>query len=409
VDYNGDTVIATDLITFTNDGESTLANVHLSVIPHATGEWTLGEAPIGSIWENAASLLVPVNLNPGQSITDYFSFIVRPSANLSNDITQRLARANGIMQLAGWLPLVSNGHGVVNGDSQVTPVADNITVEYLLIGSMFLAAPGELVASSGPTACDPAKKGNDYCAWSRMDQTYVLTNARDLAFSVSPRYKVASGKAGNTPVRVFYTTGAGSVALKWAIKALNQYSVWYGAYPWPTYTIAQAPDSSAGDEWPAMATIGGNFFDAYVVTHEVAHQWWYGIVGDNQITNPWLDEAFAEFSSRSLLKLGFGYNSTLSVSLPATHWKTFGCNSRGCSHNSYGQTVYYKGAAFLHSLRSVMGETAFWSAMRAIQKQYRFKLADQAGVLDIFRSGATSNKMLKSINRLMRAYGFPNK
>jgi len=90
-----------------------------------------------------------------------------------------------------------------------------------------------------------------------MDQTYVLTNARDLAFRQS-RYKVASGKAGNNASRVFYTTGAGSVALKWAIKALTNI-VWYGAYPWPTYTIAQAPDSSAGDEWPAMATIGGNF------------------------------------------------------------------------------------------------------------------------------------------------------
>ena len=37
-----------------------------------------------------------------------------------------------------------------------------------------------------------------------------------------------------------------------------------------------------------------------VVTHEVAHQWWYGLVGNNQAAEPWLDESFAQYSHERL-------------------------------------------------------------------------------------------------------------
>jgi aminopeptidase N len=71
------------------------------------------------------------------------------------------------------------------------------------------------------------------------------------------------------------------------------------------------------------------------------------------------------------------------VNLPVTAFGSF-C----CAYNSYGQTVYYKGAAMLNALRSQMGTTAFFRAMRQIQASYRFGIATTAGVIAIFEAGS---------------------
>ena len=42
-------------------------------------------------------------------------------------------------------------------------------------------------------------------------------------------------------------------------------------------------------------------FREIVVAHEVAHQWWYSLVGNDQIDEPWLDEAFAQFTTALVL------------------------------------------------------------------------------------------------------------
>jgi hypothetical protein len=408
VNYDQGTVTATDDLTITNSSNSLLEDVHLSVIPHSTGEWTLEQSPSGTIWENPASLLVPVLLKPNQSESLDFAFAIKPSANLSNDIDQRLSRANDIMQLAGWLPLVSDGHDVVQvGDSQVTPVADEITVDYTLNRPMYLAAPGRLIDYSGAALCS----NQTACEWSSTSQTYEINDARDLTFSISPNYTVQSETVGQTLERMFYNPKTVSSettknALSVGAKALKTYSQWYNEeYPWPTFTIAQAPDANTGDEWPAIVTIGKNDLSAYVIDHEIAHQWWYAMVGDDQINNPWLDEAFAEFSARTLLGMNFSYDSTLAVGLPSTYWKDFGCNQYGeCYPNGYGQTVYYKGAAFLNNLRSAMGETNFWNAMRDIQQEYHFRIADQNGVLATFLMDAKNQAV---VSKIIKSYGFP--
>jgi hypothetical protein len=317
---------------------------------------------------------------PGQTDTIVVAFIDRPTARVVNDLDQRLSRANGIMQAAQWFPIISNGHGVANlGDSQFTIAATDIVFDVTLARAMPLAAPGVLVSQSG------------------LHYVYDLTNARDYAFAVSPNYHVATGTVNGITVKSFYTNGAGKTALSYAKSALATYAAAYGAYPWTTYIIAQGADPTAGDEWPAMTTIGRSYLGSkYVVTHEVAHQWWYAIVGDDQINSPWLDEAFAEFSGRYFYHFGFSYRSSLAANLPGSSFRTF-C----CARNSYGQTVYYKGAYMLNALRVQMGYTAFFRAMRQIQTTYRFGIVTDAGVIAIFR--ANSSHKAATV-RLLHAY-----
>src|SRR5207249_1438809 len=86
---------------------------------------------------------------------------------------------------------------------------------------------------------------------------------------------------------------------------------WAGAklvkYPWGTLDIAETwsdDPNGVGQEYPGMIFMasavtrdGGDTgsYLSYLVAHEVTHQWFYGVVGDDQVREPWLDESFATY------------------------------------------------------------------------------------------------------------------
>ena len=75
---------------------------------------------------------------------------------------------------------------------------------------------------------------------------------------------------------------------------MTAYTRWYGAYRAPELDIVLW-DGPGGMEWPELLMSRSGS-----IAHEVAHQWWYGIVGNDQYTEPWLDEAFATYSQKRL-------------------------------------------------------------------------------------------------------------
>ena len=216
---------------------------------------------------------------------------------------------------------------------------------------------------------------------------------------MSPSYKVATGSVNGIAVSVYYTTADGNASLALTRNALSTFADAYGPYPWSTFVVAQAPAPNASAEWPSMTTIGEQYIAyKYVAVHEVAHQWWYAQVGDDQIRNPWLDEGFTEFSVRYFYGFGFSYDSTLPISLPATHWNA---SQFCCGHNTYGQTVYYRAAAMLNALRVSMGNTKFFQAMRDIQTKHHFGVVVPADVIAAFEARGTASK----VDAILRSYG----
>jgi len=88
-----------------------------------------------------------------------------------------------------------------------------------------------------------------------------------------------------------------------AIAALRYYGEWYGAYTYPTLTIVDPPyaSESGGMEYPTIFTAGtrwlsprGSNDPEYVVLHEAGHQFWYGMVANNEVEHAWLDEGINE-------------------------------------------------------------------------------------------------------------------
>jgi len=96
--------------------------------------------------------------------------------------------------------------------------------------------------------------------------------------------------------------------LAYATQALATYNDLFGPYPYTELDVVEVP-STVGFEFPELVLIGSEFFDdpahassrvgavELLVAHEVAHQWWYGLVGNNHHQHAFLDEGLAEYAS----------------------------------------------------------------------------------------------------------------
>ena len=94
-----------------------------------------------------------------------------------------------------------------------------------------------------------------------------------------------------------------------AAAALRYFGEWYGAYPYPTLTIVDPAwqSDSGGMEYPTIFTAGTRWLSPrdsndpeYVVIHEAGHQFWYGLVANNEVAFAWLDEGLTEYSDSRL-------------------------------------------------------------------------------------------------------------
>jgi aminopeptidase N len=177
-------------------------------------------------------------------------------------------------------------------------------------------------------------------------------------------------------------------------------------YPHLSLSVVEA-DFLDGMEYDGLYFLSHGFYDLYdgtpmgyltfIAAHETAHQWWYGIVGNDQALEPWLDEAmctymehvfyenvYAEYltdSYQSLVdwwwyyRVNF-YEPTGPVDATIYDFNTF---------YSYRNSVYLNGAKFINDLRSLMGDQAFFAFLRDYARQYQYKLATSEDLFTLLR------------------------
>jgi hypothetical protein len=156
-------------------------------------------------------------------------------------------------------------------------------------------------------------------------------------------------------------------------------------------------------EFPGVVFISSDFYEPdsvfafeadVVVAHEVAHQWWYGVVGNNQVDEPWLDEAFATYSSILFFDdRGDSADTEMAywsqAVLPYQLLRMLGTNGPVQSSLldfdddliTYQSLVYGKGALFLARLRQVLGDDEFFELLRHHYEVHKYDLLDR----DAFR------------------------
>jgi hypothetical protein len=127
---------------------------------------------------------------------------------------------------------------------------------------------------------------------------FAARAVRDWAATVAPmRLGQAPAQGGRTAVVVGVAQGAAgdpdALAARHA-KALDDLAARFGEYPYPRLTIGVTTGLSGGIEFPTHIFLGSGVATVHLV-HEVAHQWFYALAGNDQYRDPWLDESLATY------------------------------------------------------------------------------------------------------------------
>ena len=215
---------------------------------------------------------------------------------------------------------------------------------------------------------------------------------RDFALTLSPNYELKSEKLGKTNIHSYYLPEAeeyGLEALRLAKQALSFFNEKFGLYPYEDLTIVQANLLNGGMEYPQLVMLGKNlytkpYYDAkvfeFVLVHEIAHQWWYGLVGSDGLREPWLDEGLTNYSTllyfesiygkqeRERLKKQFidlprGEKNPLKLDQPLTAYQ---------NGEDYYTNVYGWGALAFEELHNILGDRKFYQIMQAYFKKYKY-------------------------------------
>ena len=235
------------------------------------------------------------------------------------------------------------------------------------------------MASSGEILSSEVKGG--------VRTTYAEAGrVRDFALFLSRDFKTehttAETDGREVEVRYFFTDDPDPRATALlAARAVTRFSSLFGAYPYPVFSVVQADTGAGGMEFGSLVAVTPDASRenyAFTVVHETAHQWWFGIVGSDQLNEPWLDEGLTEFSAAYFFLQGGEPERYRDAVLAATaHYSRFaalpdevgfsGKMSRPLSSyvsaGEYVAVTYSKGLLLFDTLFTLAGEKTFVAAL----------------------------------------------
>jgi hypothetical protein len=235
---------------------------------------------------------------------------------------------------------------------------------------------------------------------------YISENIHDFAFVCDPNYVVKEENYDGVNIRILYFENNGKLwrkAIDYSKDALRYYGMWYGKYPYKTLTVAQGYlGMGGGMEYPNLVIISippdryTNFFETAVM-HEVGHQWFYGMLGSNEMDETWLDEGINSFSEIRYMEEKYGsYEKLLRLPFPldflspindryyhyflyyiASHYEEKSVLTPAYEFVedpvSYAGIAYSKAAFVVDMLKEYVGEEKFNKIMKTYVERFRYK------------------------------------
>ncbi|HHX08127.1 MAG TPA: M1 family metallopeptidase [Chloroflexi bacterium] len=229
---------------------------------------------------------------------------------------------------------------------------------------------------------------------------YKLEKARALSFSISDQYYLEEIDHNGLLIQayVFQNQAAkASAMLSIAAQAMDLFSDLYTAYTRDRIVLVSA-DFLHNMEMDGMVLLSNKIIDFYdntplnnltiLIPHELSHQWFYSLVGNDQALEPWLDESIASYSE-SLFYENY-YPQHLQWwwenRVYAHEHSGYVNNSiyQAGTYENYRSSVYLNGAIFMQNLRQTVGDQVFFEGLKNYIQNYSYQIADKGLFFESF-------------------------
>lgn len=318
-------------------------------------------------------------LNAGQSVTADLFFTLA----LGEDADERIGVSTDTD--TAWVgtgfPLLAwvRGHGWAV-DPAVPINGESVTSEDFMLKELSVTAPSQLAVAGTGTVMrqDPGPQG-------KTVHRFTAPAVRDVSFAVG-RYTIIDQDVQGIQVHLAIPEDRTKASTKrWQDEisgAITKLTGIFGPFPYPDLWVTITPGQSDGTEMPDAVQFSDSRARELpaLVAHELSHQWFYSLVGNNQSTDPWLDEALATLGEALN---GGEYQAdnvpTGNMGRPMTYWAGHG------RFSAYTDYVYDQGAAVLLEAREQVGPDTFDSALRSYIRTNAHKVATPDDFVNAFR------------------------
>ena len=391
-------------VRYTNQEDEPLDEIYFRLFPNIAGGAVTVSAiqvagqdvtPLYEFQDSALRVALPAALQPGERVVIQLDFEVAVAQEMGGNYGL-FGYFDGVLVLDEFYPVIpvydDEGWNV-----EVPPRDGDVTYYDASFYLVRVTAPASLtIVASGSVV------GSEHEADAQI-RTFAAGPARDFYLAASEDYTVISETVGETTVNSYalpeLTRGA-QAALQFATDALRSYNERLGVYPYTEFDVVSTPMQALGMEYPGLVAIGLELYDPHeqvaglpfpivlesATVHEVAHQWFYNAVGNDQVDEPWVDEAVVQYLTGLYYVDAYGegvareYRSSwderwdrvdradIPIGLPVADYVD----------KEYGAIVYGRGPLFVAALAEELGQPPFDEFLRDYYQSHKWGIGTSA-------------------------------
>ncbi|MGL5695262.1 MAG: M1 family metallopeptidase [Peptostreptococcaceae bacterium] len=223
---------------------------------------------------------------------------------------------------------------------------------------------------------------------------------RDFAFILSDKFDKKSDSYKGIVINTYSLNSEFSdYSTSVAKDSIKIFSELFGKYPYDTYSVVASDFYIGGMEYPNVVMIDQSvytkekqFLLEYIIAHETAHQWWYSVIGNDEISEPWLDEALTEYSTVLYFEKKYGKDvgnklmETMEVqSKNYLSHNMFKATTQYKNSTEYSLNVYTKGAVIFNEIRSKVGDEVFFATLQEYYSKYMYENVNGAKFVEVWK------------------------
>lgn len=407
--YHLDWLVAPDLgsisasarILYTNNETLPLEVLYLRLYPNLFGgrmefhSFSINGNEIQGSLEAASSLYridLPQALDPGSKVELSIEYALSLPREMSGNYGL-FGSFDGFLLLQEAYPIIPvfNEEG---WDTDLPPEHGDVIHMDTSFYIVRVTLPSYLDVIASGFELDRATQGE----WQSI--TFAAGPARDFYLAATEHLEPVIASVGDLTIRSYTLPEmrkSAEATLSTVEEAVRIFGQLLGNYPYIEFDLISTPMQALGMEYPGVVAQNIRMYDPEatvsnlpapillesVTVHEVAHQWFYNWVGNDQVQAPWMDEALVQYITAIYYRDRYGTEAYKSLRQSwYDRWDQIdqqptpiGLPAAAYDPEAYTPLVYGRGPLFVEAVANRMGESVFWTFMRTYVENNAWSIA----------------------------------